>query len=140
MKEKNAQVTLLQGLFGTALYKRSQGRIARQVTCGAIGVTVAVGSYKLSQVVPKDGGLWQYAVPGLLLMLGWWISYRVVNFPKFADFLISVEGEMAKVSWPSRDELVRSSIVVILTIFFFAAVLFAYDIIWKWLLEAIGVI
>ena len=38
---------------------------------------------------------------------------------QFADFLIAVEAEMTKVSWPSRGELVRSSIVVILVIFLF---------------------
>jgi preprotein translocase subunit SecE len=47
--------------------------------------------------------------------------------PTFADFLISVEGEMNKVSWPSRSELFRASLVVILVIFFLAALLFAYD-------------
>jgi preprotein translocase subunit SecE len=49
--------------------------------------------------------------------------------PTFADFLISVEGEMNKVSWPSRSELFRASLVVILVIFFLAALLFGYDFI-----------
>jgi preprotein translocase subunit SecE len=48
--------------------------------------------------------------------------------PAFADFLISVEGEMNKVSWPSRGELFRASIVVMLVIFFLAALLFFYDL------------
>ena len=47
--------------------------------------------------------------------------------PSFADFLISVEAEMNKVSWPTRTELIRASIVVILMIFLLAAILFAYD-------------
>jgi preprotein translocase subunit SecE len=69
-----------------------------------------------------------------------WISYRVVNMSNFADFLISVEGEMAKVSWPNRTELIRSSIVVILTIVVLAAILFAYDLSWKLLLQALRVL
>ena len=42
--------------------------------------------------------------------------FRLVNLPKFADFLIAVEAEMNKVSWPTRTELFRSSVVVIVTI------------------------
>ena len=33
--------------------------------------------------------------------------------PAFADFLIAVEAEMNKVSWPTRTELFRGSMVVI---------------------------
>ena len=34
----------------------------------------------------------------------------VVNLPVFADFLIAVEAEMNKVSWPTRGELFRGSV------------------------------
>ncbi len=57
--------------------------------------------------------------------------------PAFADFLISVEGEMNKVSWPSRGELFRASLVVILVIFFLAALLFAYDAVLTWMLQVL---
>ena len=46
-----------------------------------------------------------------------WICYRLVNFPGFADFLIAVEAEMNKVSWPTRTELFRASMVVLFLIF-----------------------
>ena len=36
---------------------------------------------------------------------------------------------MNKVSWPSRGELFRASVVVIVVIFFLAAILFAYDLV-----------
>ena len=58
------------------------------------------------------------------------MSYRVVNYPKFADFLIAVEAEMNKVSWPTRGELVRSSIVVIFVILVLAGLLYFYDLLW----------
>ena len=78
-------------------------------------------------------------VPGVLLVLGCWVSFRAVNWPRFAEFLISVETEMAKVSWPQKRELVLSSIVVIVMIFLLAGVLFFYDIIWQAILQWIGV-
>ena len=70
--------------------------------------------------------------------LGVWFSFRLVNVPRFADFLIAVEAEMNKVSWPTRKELFRSSIVVIVVFLLLTAVLFVYDIVWRLLFEALG--
>ena len=44
----------------------------------------------------------------VLASLGLWVAFRLVNMPAFADFLIAVEAEMNKVSWPTRGELFRS--------------------------------
>ncbi len=63
-------------------------------------------------------------IPALALIAGAWFGFRVVNWPRFADFLIAVEAEMNKVTWPSKDELIRAAIVVIFTIFFLAIALF----------------
>jgi preprotein translocase subunit SecE len=79
-------------------------------------------------------------LPTVLVLAGWWIAFRLVNMPSFADFLIAVEAEMNKVTWPSRAELIRSSAVVIFTIIFMAAILYGYDIFWKLLLMALGVL
>jgi preprotein translocase subunit SecE len=70
--------------------------------------------------------------------MGLWTGYRVVNVPIFADFLIAVEAEMRKVSWPSWPELYRGSIVVLVTIFALAAVLFLFDFLWKIIFTALG--
>ncbi len=67
----------------------------------------------------------RFLIPGLLLALGVWASYRVVNVPAFADFLIAVEAEMNKVSWPTRAELFRASMVVLIEIFALAFILTA---------------
>lgn len=80
-------------------------------------------------------GASRYYIPGLILAAGLWLGYRLVNLPTFADFLIAVEAEMNKVSWPSRTELVRSSTVVIILIFGLTLTLFAYDTIWQALLK-----
>jgi preprotein translocase subunit SecE len=71
--------------------------------------------------------------------VGVWICFRAINFPQFADFLIAVEAEMNKVSWPTRDVLFRSTVVVMFTIFALAGILFLYDVIWKSLLSALGI-
>ena len=78
-----------------------------------------------------------WGLPFLLAALGFWMAFRVINMPSFADFLISVEAEMNKVSWPSRSELTRASIVVIVVMFVLAAILFVYDYFWQWLLRKV---
>ncbi len=74
-----------------------------------------------------------------LTALGMWLGYRLVNWPRFADFLIAVEAEMNKVSWPKKSELYRASMVVIFTMAFLALLLFCYDAIWQLLFDTLGV-
>jgi preprotein translocase subunit SecE len=137
----------LQELFHVGLYKRTQGRITRQVTFVAVAVALAAGLFRLHSILGTalmnwDVGLGEgmnaavrqsvrHGVPFLLLVLGLWATYRLVNVPVFADFLIAVEAEMNKVSWPTRAELYRSSIVVLVTIFALAVLLFSFDFFWK---------
>ncbi|MAT71862.1 MAG: preprotein translocase subunit SecE [Planctomycetaceae bacterium] len=130
-------------MFSGARYKRSQGRFWRQVTFYAMVATAAIGAWRLSQMAGVWTAAWltgdnswvaQYALPLAVFGLGAWASFRVVNYPPFAEFLISVEGEMNKVSWPSRGELYRASMVVIVMIFLLVAILFAYDLILQFLI------
>ena len=131
--------SLLGEIFQVGLYKPSQGKITRQVTCGVLWLAFAIASYRAYTLL--DGkGLAEYLVPLGLLAVGLWASYRVVNYARFADFLIAVEAEMNKVTWPSRSELIRSSLVVIFVIFFLAFLLFGYDMLWKFLFRLIGVL
>ncbi|MEM6329529.1 MAG: preprotein translocase subunit SecE [Planctomycetota bacterium] len=129
----------LQQLFQFGVYKRSQGRIARQVTFIALAVLVAAGAWGLKGTIEGADG--RASTAGAIAigvaLLGFWAAYRLVQLPKFADFLISVEAEMNKVSWPGRSELWKASVVVILTIFVLAALLFLYDLLWKNLLGLI---
>ncbi len=131
---------IVHELFRFGLYKRNQGRIARQATFGAFAVIVALGAWTMSKYLGgyvSDNPNWtmtqqnlvKYFIPLAVLAAGLWASFRIVQMPTFADFLISVEGEMNKVSWPSRGELFRASLVVILVIFFLAFLLYAYDLI-----------
>ena len=134
----------IAGLFNTSRYKRSQGKIARQATLAVLAVAIVIGAWRLNVYMANSTSMvegkrwvyvsWVYLLPLAVLLVGLWASFRLVNIPKFADFLISVEAEMNKVSWPGREELFRASMVVIVVIFFLAAVLFGYDIALKFLL------
>jgi preprotein translocase subunit SecE len=130
----------IQQLFQTGVYKRSQGRISRQVTGAAVGIVLAWGLYRLSESLIEWGPQWQFGLPGALLLIGVWFCYRLVNVPVFADFLIAVEAEMNKVSWPTRHELFRGSAVVLITILFLAVVLFGFDAMWRIIFTRLGIL
>jgi preprotein translocase subunit SecE len=53
------------------------------------------------------------------------------------QFFHEVSTEMKKVSWPSRTEVVNTTIVVIIAVFFFAFYLFGTDILLAYVIEGI---
>jgi preprotein translocase subunit SecE len=139
-------------LLSFSVYKRNQGKVTRQVTFAALALTLAIGVWRLAQLLPLwisggtalsptvpsvDIGVVRFLIPGLLLAAGLWAIFRAVNTPRFADFLIAVETEMTKVSWPSGDEVIRSSAVIIFLIFALAGILAAYDLFWWFVLRSI---
>lgn len=147
--QRQVEGGLWRELLRASVYKRSQGRVTRQLTFAALAGTLAIAVWRLSQLLPvwfadapgaassPDMGVVRFLVPGLLMAAGAWLCFRLVNVPRFADFLIAVESEMAKVSWPTVDQVIRSSIVIIFLMFALAAILSAYDLFWWFVLRAV---
>ncbi|MFK8113318.1 MAG: preprotein translocase subunit SecE [Rubripirellula sp.] len=133
---------LTSELFHASVYKPSQGRIVRQLTALTIWIIVTLGCWAMYSSLRGGMEAGSYLIPGIpaaVLLAGLWFGYRVVNWPRFADFLIAVEAEMNKVTWPSKDELIRASVVVMFTIFFLATSLFLFDVVWQQFFNFIGV-
>ena len=138
-------MSLISALGSVRTYKPKQGRITRQVTFGALAISIAMGCWQLSSLWSSEGTTetdapnamayvgFRYLIPGLLCALGVWFSFRLVHYPPFSDFLIAVEAEMSKVSWPTRRELFRASMVVLVTMVVLALVLFFFDALWKFI-------
>ncbi len=123
------------------LYKRNQGRLVRQLTAGAALVAVLLAAWSMSiHLLSGTDPRVQYGLPVLAAAVGAWAVYRLVNYPRFADFLIDVEGEMAKVSWASADEIKRATAVVLVTMVTLSVVLFMYDFLWLRVLRFIGIL
>jgi preprotein translocase subunit SecE len=127
--------------FRVGVYKRSQGRIVRQVTFAALALTLLIGLWRLVWLLRgyAEPAWLCYGLPGVFAAAGLWAAYRSVNLPAFADFLIAVEAEMNKVSWPSRGELFRWSVVVIVMIFSIGILLAAFDLAWVKFFDFLGV-
>jgi preprotein translocase subunit SecE len=136
-----AQPGLLASLLQFGLYKPNQGRIVRQVTAVTIAVTGLLAANELSSIglIVKWFEGSRYVFLLLFSAIGLWLAYRLVNVPKFADFMVAVEAEMKKVSWPTRKELWRASVVVIFVIFSMAAMLWVFDVAWTAIFKFIGI-
>ena len=139
MSSKSAGASLLPELFRFGIYKPNQGRMVRQFTFFAIAILAAFGCITLAneRFIPFAQSI-KVGVPLGIWLFFCWIAFRLVNIPKFADFLVSVESELEKVTWPTRNEVVQATIVVLCTMFFLGLFLFLIDLLWTWLFSFIG--
>jgi preprotein translocase subunit SecE len=145
MQNNQARSGSLWGeMLSVSLYKWNQGRVTRQVTFAALVVILGLGGFLLAREIAgyyegggggQDLGVVRYLLPAAMVAAAVWICFRLVNLPRFAEFLIAVEAEMAKVSWPTGQEVFRSSAVVIFLIFALAFLLSAFDFFWWFLLH-----
>jgi len=140
------------GWFSTFSYKRMQGVRARRYTMIGLLLVGWTGVYSALSHETFGRGSWnlrmpfelptitpltdlEYVVPLILAVLVFWLAWRAVNMPTFADFLIATEAEMNKVSWSSRRRLVQDTIVVLMTCVLLTTFLLLVDLFWGWLLS-----
>ncbi len=67
-------------------------------------------------------------------------AWRLMNKPGNVDFLIATDGEMKKVNWTSKRELIGSTKVVILFMFAIAIILFVLDLLFNTVFYSIRVL
>ncbi len=132
--------SFLANLVRTDRYKPLQGKHARLWTTIALGAVLVLGLVRLYDTLGDHAKTTQLAVPAIVGVVLGWLLYRVVEFPPFVEFLIATEAEMNKVSWTSREELKRATIVVLVTVTVMALFLFGVDFFWQFLLKLIGVL
>jgi preprotein translocase subunit SecE len=126
---------------GMQIYKRSQGQYTRVITAVVVLVLTAWGCYGLANWLDRFGiGTYvRFGVPLAILLAVGVLVLWLMNRPRTADFLIATEGEMKKVSWSSRKEVIGSTKVVIVTTFLLAAILFIVDMVFATLFGALNI-
>ncbi|MCP4591378.1 MAG: preprotein translocase subunit SecE [bacterium] len=127
-------------------YKRGQGTYTRYGTAAGAGVIIAAGGdFLYKQLVFDSDAPWtlwvKIGVPlAVVVAMGlvvWWV---VGVYRRSCDFMIATEGEMKKVSWSSRRELLGWAKVVIMFTALMAVILFTVDIIFMAFFNTIGVL
>lgn len=99
------------------IYKSGQGYNTRMWSGVAAFTILAAGCFVLYRQLAVTMNIWiQAVVPVVLCAVGGGILYWMMNLPKVADFMIASEGEIKKVSWSSRSELVASTTIVLVVV------------------------
>lgn len=142
-------------------YKKTEGTTIRVVAAVSLLLIVLYGCYALYSFVPPidtnydppRDTFWGtgWSMPffdvkityGLLIsfvlfvLIGLLVYLWILNKPKTGDFLIETEGELKKVSWPSRQQYMGSSIAVIVSVVLLGLFLLFADKILQWLLRGL---
>lgn len=129
-------------------YKSEQGSWVRSGTFGgAMVLILGLGQFLLRRLESyRDPERpWTIAislgipmvVAGALSLLAYWLVFK---HHRCGDFLIATEGEMKKVNWSSRQEILGSTRVVILVTAMMSLTLFFIDFFFMWFFKAIGVL
>lgn len=139
MSSKSGAQSVLTELFRGGLYKVNQGRMVRQFTFFAIAILAAFGCITLARgPLMAQGRAVQVGLPLFLWAAAALLAFRLVNLSAFADFLISVESELLRVTWPGKQEVVQATVVVVTTMVGLGAFLFLIDLVWTWTFSVIG--
>ena len=129
------------------IYKPGQGHYTRLCTAIGAGILIASGSNFLYNELSvfrdeRPWTLWlQVGIPaawfvGLGLLTFWVVGRKRGS----CDFFINTEGEMKKVSWSTRNEIVGSTKVVIVCTLMLACLLFVADAMFINFFTLIGVL
>jgi preprotein translocase subunit SecE len=134
------------GLFEQ--YKPDQGKMTRTGTFIGLGLLIAWGALFVKDRLAgyEDSGEWwglliTPGIPILLAVAVGVVAWRVVFANrKASDFMIATEGEMKKVSWSSRREVLGSTKVVIVFTILLSVLLFVIDVVFQYFFRSIGVL
>ncbi|MDG1049331.1 MAG: preprotein translocase subunit SecE [Planctomycetota bacterium] len=128
-------------------YRKDQGRLARMTTFWSLAVLLAYGCIRMRAELTGQfpDSLGAAVSDGLVLPLvnlplspaliasvlslvaGLFLLNRALERPKNADLLIETESELRKVTWPTVDETVDGSVVVIVVVLFLMGFMAAAD-------------
>jgi len=130
------------------IYKPGQGyytRLGTAVFFGALVLWAAHFAYMQMAIFHDPSVAWttylRYGVPVAVLVGFGLLLYWIVGVTaRTIDFFIQTEGEMKKVSWSSRREVIGSTKVVIGTVVILSAILFVVDLLFMLFFDWIGVL
>jgi len=122
------------------IYKPNQGKYTRRGTFAGALILVVAGMWWLKGMLAHTQVVIEFLLPVVLGVAVTYVVFTVVYRSPRADFLIATEGEMKKVAWSSRKEVIGSTKVVVFATFILAAMLYVVDIVFQRFFFAVGVL
>ena len=65
------------------------------------------------------------------------MSKKIRWYKRFIGFLRDVKAEIKKVTWPGKNEVYSTTIVVLIATAFFGIYLYVLDILFSWLISQV---
>jgi preprotein translocase SecE subunit len=133
---------------GLSIYKPGQGYYTRVGTAVGAGILLA-GLWgflagELEVYIDPDKPWTTYIQLGVptvvVVILGFMVYWVVGKSRRTSDFMILTEGEMKKVSWSTRKEVIGSTKVVIFVVIAMSLLLFVVDYVFMRFFRWIGVL
>jgi preprotein translocase SecE subunit len=123
------------------IYKRGQGKYTRLGSGFGAAIVAALGCFKLYQRLQgSELGLWiETMLPVGVFVVLCFVIFWLANKPTIADFFVSSEGEMKKVSWSSKTEVAVSTFIVIVVVIIMAALLGLTDLGFLFFFDWLGI-
>lgn len=120
------------------IYKRGQGYYTRLWSALTTFAIVVIGCVVLWNRLRGTDNPWiEFLIPAGVCAAFGYLIFWLVNKPNVADFMIQAEGEIKKVSWSSKKEIVASTTIVICVVFLMAILLLCADLLFQFLLTEV---
>jgi preprotein translocase SecE subunit len=138
-----SSVLAIYGAYCGFLGFPGSNQLAEDRTSSILGIPINSFYRKWATIDIDALGLYIDITPRLLIMIGvaialvWLLAFLCFSYVKTSEFLINTEDEMRKVAWPTFQELVDSSCVVIIAIIIMGVFLFLADILLATLLQRV---
>ena len=131
----------------SGIYKRGQGYWTRMMSAIAAGLLIFMGAVWLWDTIAgvRLGDLQTVYVQAgaavvFITVLAVMSYYLLCVHKQFVDFLIATEGEMKKVNWSTRREIMGSTWVVISLTFMIASLIAVLDLVYSMTFQALNVL
>ncbi len=150
--------------MGFEVYKKKQGVYARYTVAALLGLVAFYASYALYGTLISLPEVYADArVPVINVSFNWGFLSSAILFlisgtlvgilvggvqtkvgpldaggRKIVDFLIDTQAELQKVSWPTKQELVGSIIVVIITVVVLSVYILGLDALMREVMKLLG--
>jgi len=133
--------------MAVTIYKKGQGYWTRLMSAIGLGLLVFMGAVWLWDIL--KGMTWGTIEPvyvsatgavifiGIFSVLGY---YLIGRKPSVVDFMVATEGEMKKVNWSTKREIIGSTWIVIALTIAIAAFCWVCDTGFAFLFTRIGVL
>jgi len=97
-----------------------------------LAVAIVVAGVAAYYLLPQLASIWRGLIVGGAVVLACGVAWFTTPGRGVRDYLRETQFELRKVVWPTREETVRTTLIVIVVVVLLSIVLGLIDILLKW--------